>query len=178
MQPNVLEIPTWLSAEEAQSQMPAEAWALLSDTSSLTARLRQLAQNNFSFRLLFANWGHANPIERHALNLAPEERTWIRCIEHRYRDCVWVSGRAIFPEKTVQATQEKISGLGIQSLGDVIFKDPSLKRDPFSFCLLTEDNVDYPAPNLWARRSIMYYQQNPILITEVFRPESYAPRNV
>ena len=185
MQPNVLQLPVWMTADEAQSHIPTNAWALISYPDSLTGHLRQLTNNNVIFRLLFANWGHADPIERQALNLASEERTWIRCIEHRYENKLWVYGRTIFPEATIKATRKIFSGLGVQSLGDVIFQDPSLKREPFSYALLSQNNIYYPSlasvvdkkENVWARRSILYFQEQPILINEIFMPESYAQPN-
>ena len=185
MKSNVLEPPTWLTAEDAQSQMSSAAWKFISYSGSLTEHLRHITNNKINFRLLFANWEHANPMERQALNLSGQMRTWIRCIEHRYENNLWVYGRAIFPETTINATKGKISGLGVQSLGEIIFKDTHLKRDPFLYCLLSKESAYYLAlsfisdvkDSVWARRSVVYFQAQPILITEIFMPESYAQSN-
>lgn len=185
MRPSVLQIPTWLNADEAKSQMPTVAWPLISQTGSLSECLRNRTQGEIQHRLLFANWGHANPIERQVLNLTAQERTWLRCIEWRYYDTVWVHARAIFPESMVNATQNLIPGLGVQSLGDVLFKDSHLTRDPFTYCLLNKDSVYYSelasiidtAQAVWARRSILHFQNHPILVIEIFMPEAYATSN-
>ena len=167
-------LPLWLSSDDAQSQIPAHIWPLISYPDSLTERLRQITQQQLGFRLLFANWGSATPDERQSLNLSTEEPTWIRCIEHRHNDQLWVYGRTVFPKTTIHATEHTLSGLGVQSLGDVIFKDPDLRRDPFEYCLLDNQSPHALLPNGWARRSTVYFQQQPMLITEVFLPDCDA----
>lgn len=185
MKSNVLQIPTWLNADEAKSQMPTTAWHCISQPGSLSEYLRTITQGTIQHRLLFANWGRANSIERQALHLSAEVRTWVRCIEWRHQDKLWVYARAIFPESTIKTTQTLIPGLGVQSLGDVIFKIPHLTRSPFTYCLLTKDSVYYAdlastidtTPSVWARRSIIYFHNQPILIIEIFTPEAYATPN-
>src|SRR5262245_11866234 len=120
-------IADWLSADEARLQMSNTAWELISHNGSLTQHLRQITRNKIQHRLLLANWGQATPTERQALQLAADERTWIRQIEWRCLGALWVHARAVFPETTIKQTQETIPGLGVQSLGEVIFKDPNLK---------------------------------------------------
>ncbi|MCB1828195.1 MAG: chorismate lyase [Coxiellaceae bacterium] len=185
MKSNVLQIPNWLPSDAAQPEMSVAAWNLLSHTDSLTTHLRELTHNSIRHCLLAANWGHPTAIERQALKLENDERTWIRSIEWRRKNQLWVHARAVFPESTIKATGTKFPGLGIQSLGEIIFKDPELKRDPFFFSLLGKDSVYYSiipeiidaTDTVWARRSILHYQDHPILITEIFMPESYAQSN-
>lgn len=185
MKSNVLQLPNWLSIEAAQTEMLISAWELISYTDSLTAHLRNITNHEIQHHLLSANWGRATPIERQALHLESGERTWVRCIEWRYHNNLWVHARVVFPESTIEATGKQFPGLGVQSLGEVIFKDPALQRDPFTFSLLDEDSVYYSiipeiidsADNVWARRSILRFQNHPILIIEIFMPDSYAQPN-
>ncbi len=174
---------TWINAEAARSQMSVFAWNLISSTGSLTNRLRNMSDGKMIFRLLFANWGSANSDERQILNLEAQEPTWVRRIEHCYKNRLWVSARVIFPKSTIKATKNTLSGLGIQPLGDLIFKDSSLKRQSFTYCLLNKEQNYCPTltpiitaahTNAWARRSVLYFQNQPLLITEIFMPDAYT----
>lgn len=185
MKSNVLQLPTWLNAEEAKAMIPENAWQLLGHRGSLTEYLRNITNNTIQHCLLSANWGHATAMERQALNLNSNDRTWVRRIEWRHNKNLWVHARAIFPEETIKATGSSISGLGVQSLGEVIFKDPNLERSPFTFSLLEKESPLFPLipalahsnETIWARRSTLHFQKHPILITEVFLPDAYAEQN-
>jgi len=185
MKSNVLQFPRWLNAKEAKALMPEKAWELIGHTGSLTEHLRQVTQHQIQHHLLCANWNHATAAERQALSLDETERTWVRRIEWRFQNALWVHARAVFPESTIQVTEATISGLGVQSLGEVIFKDPGLRRSPFTFSMLSKDSTLYSvtptiidsSDSVWARQSILYYKDHPLLITEIFVPETYAQRD-
>lgn len=181
MRSTLLKLPDWLTAEEAREQMPAAAWPMISNAESLTQALRAQTNQKICHRLLHANWGSASPIERQALHLSPQEKTWLRTIEWRLEDQLWVVARAVFPESTIQASESQFTGLGVQALGEVLFQDPSLRREPFSYSLIDKESAYANSlgdllsdgKTVWARRSIVYFKNLPILITEIFLPESY-----
>jgi len=182
MKSNVLQFPAWLNAEDAKDIIPRKAWQLISHHGSLTEHLRKITNHQIRHSLLSANWGYATAAERQVLKLETTDRTWVRRIEWWYQNKLWVHARAIFPELTIKATGTTISGLGVQSLGEVIFKDLELTRDPFTFSLLEKESPYYSlVPSLkdfneptWARRSILHFKKHPILITEIFMPDAYA----
>ncbi len=176
--------PQWLAPPEAQSMVPPKTWALMSHPGSLTQKLRELSNGQMQFRLIDASWGAAYPDEAEKLGVPPSESLWIRNIEMRYQDKLWVYGRGLAPKATLLANNDSLQTAG--SIGDIIFKDPNLKRDAFEYCQLTEKNAYYQpiksALNdteepIWARRSILYFHQKPILVVEIFLPEVLLDAN-
>lgn len=182
MKSTVLPLPAWLNAQEARATIPQKTWNLISHTGSLTEQLRETTNNDIQHKLLSANWGQATLSEQKMLNLSGAERTWIRRIEWHYQETLWVHARVVCPEATLRATGTILPGLGVQSLGEIIFKDPALQRGPFSFSSLTKESPLYPdltaaidsTKPVWARRSILYLKEHPILVTEIFTPDMYA----
>jgi chorismate lyase len=182
MASNKARLSTWLNAKEAKQQLPPKAWELISLTGSLTKHLRQITDHVIEHRLLFANWRSATPGEQKALRLADNETTWIRDIEWRYHNRRWVYARVVIPQSTITATQTPFPALGVQSLGEILFVDNAIRRDAFCFLPLDKNNSDYPAIASstndnnppWARRCVIYHQNAPLLITEIFFPEAYA----
>jgi len=78
-------------------------------------------------------------------------------------------------------------GLGNRSLGTLLFTHPLVKRQPLHFKALQSHHALYKsaaavqgeAPSrLWARRSLFYLQDAPLLVTEVFLPDILALRRV
>lgn len=165
----------WYSRQEAQSQMSPATWDLISHNGSLTEHLRQSTKNKIQHRLLSANWGKAYDNERQALHSDTTERCWVRNIEWRYESQLWIYARAIIPESTIQATGTTLTSLGVQSLGEVIFKDPSIKRSDISIAQLDKNSAYYPLIGstkkneiTWIRSSILHFKNHPLLIIEIF----------
>jgi chorismate--pyruvate lyase len=76
-------------------------------------------------------------------------------------------------------TQANLSEIGNNSLGKILFQDPSMRRDKIevtsfsagsvlhNFCQEIEQNTD---KTLWARRSLFYINNKPLLVSELFLP--------
>lgn len=118
-------------------------------------------------------------------------KAWLREITWQYRQQVWVYGRVVIPENTMINTHGRLKSLAHESLGDTLFADPSMRRINLELnCLTpshfyyhmalnaklataTADNLDDLPGWLWARRSLFYYQNQPLLIVEIFLPEFF-----
>jgi chorismate--pyruvate lyase len=75
--------------------------------------------------------------------------------------------RSVFPESTLQGNTRYLRyALDERPLGDLLYRDPTLKRTDFEIACLKDI---YLQP-LWARRSAFFIQNKPILLTEVFMP--------
>ena len=78
---------------------------------------------------------------------------------------------------------QAMRGLGNRSLGTLLFTHPLVERQPLHYKALQPHNRLYknaaavlsttPA-RLWARRSLFYLNDAPLLVTEVFLPEILA----
>jgi len=169
----------WLSPTEAEPLMPPKAWALISHNNSLTKKLKDITNGEMEFHFLDADWGRAYPDEAEKLDLSTTESTWIRHIEMRHQNTLWTIGRVLIPKTSLQAGDLDLKNLGAQSIGNVLFQDTDLKRSAFEFLQLSGDhfylghfktthinaNID-----IWARRSVIYFHQKPLLIVELFLP--------
>ncbi len=75
--------------------------------------------------------------------------------------------------------KKRFSALGTKPLGELLFTDPTVKRDPIEVARLTpgewlyemavlEEN--YRPDELWARRSRFYIGGKVLLVNEIFLP--------
>lgn len=158
---------------------PAECslpqWECLRAADSITERLHQISGGTTHLKLLSAAWGALYPEEATLLG-NPAGKTWIREIFHMHQEEPWVWGRTATPEKTLQNTG--LDGQTTQSIGNILFKDPHLKRTELALAQLPSDhpyccavppprNFDQP---LWARRSVLWFHGHPLFVAEVFLP--------
>ena len=83
---------------------------------------------------------------------------------------------------------QAMSDLGSRSLGTLLFTHPLVERQPLHYKALQAHHplyksaaavLDQSPARLWARRSLFYLHDAPLLVTEVFLPEILAlPRVV
>jgi chorismate--pyruvate lyase len=85
------------------------------------------------------------------------------------------------PESTLSETQNKLANLGEESLGKVLFKNKTLQRGKIEIAEFRANspihhfigsllqNCDH---SLWARRSLFYIDKKPLLVSEIFLPDS------
>ncbi|MDA7745788.1 chorismate lyase [Psychromonas sp.] len=85
------------------------------------------------------------------------------------------------PYSTLSDTQEKLAELGSVSLGKVLFENKTLQRGPIEIAeFMTSsgmhqfsESLQQPCHHsLWARRSLFYIENKPLLVSEVFLPAS------
>lgn len=86
-----------------------------------------------------------------------------------------------FPFSTLTEQQAKLAEIGEQSLGSVLFQDPTMLRGQIEvtefkkgslFHQLSEDLKQPTEQSLWARRSLFYLNNKPLLVSELFLPAS------
>lgn len=85
------------------------------------------------------------------------------------------------PYSTLSDTQESLATLGCEPLGKVLFQDKSLQRSNIEVAQFTQNSqlhlfsqsLQQPCEHsLWARRSLFYVDNKPLLVSEVFLPAS------
>lgn len=94
-----------------------------------------------------------------------------------------VYARTLIPQSTLDYADSLLKSLGNTSLGEVLFQADNMQRQPIEttefslgssmskFAQSLNLNVDR---SLWARRSIFTLDNNPLMVSEVFLPNSYA----
>ena len=154
----------WKSSEEAIAAMTATERRWLIYRGSLTKRLRQ-TNANILHHIRQEKWETPQREESQHLALLTTEFARIRETDWCVQETLWVKTRAIIPAKTMQGKGQRLQVLGDLSLGDLLFADPDLQRSPFEFSRITIQEK-----NCWARRSIFFYFEKPLLVNEIFFP--------
>lgn len=172
---------TWRSLDEwPASARPARLWAYLSESGSLTERLRARAED---FQVQVLSQGHATLSEddMRLLGAKPDEAGYVRQVY------LCGSGREpwVYARSVVAGPAERwLKELGERPLGDKVFANPDAERSPIAVAKLEprhslhkEAVARLPASQrsaasaaLWARRSRLSVGGGQILIYECFLP--------
>ncbi|WP_428034706.1 chorismate--pyruvate lyase family protein [Amphritea sp.] len=139
-------------------------WLL--DRGSLTQHLVHASQGRFRVEVVRQQWGRASRSEAMTLNIATRQRVLIREVRLIGNDQPWVFARTIIPASTLTGKQRQLSALGCRSLGSVLFRDPTMKRGPLQVSRLQLSSGE----TAWARRSLFFLANKPLLVAEVFLP--------
>lgn len=130
---------------------------------SMTQRMRAIS-TNIQIIVLQNQLGLLSREEQNSLKIPHRKSVLIREIEMFCNNELWITARTAMPLESLQGKWRKLKNLGNKPLGDMLFKDAKIQRSPFQFQLLCDDK----GFDVWARRSLFYLDQRPILLTEVF----------
>ncbi|WP_027858363.1 chorismate--pyruvate lyase family protein [Marinobacterium jannaschii] len=157
----------WTSLRRPTEQQVPRYWrSWLTDRGSLTQRLVRLSQGDFRVEVVWQGWSRPTRSEAKALNMRTRQRALIREVQLIGRDQAWVYARSVFPATTLTGSQRQLKLIGTRSLGTILFRDPTMRRGPLQVSRL--QLKDRQA--VWARRSLFYLSDKPLLVCEVFLP--------
>jgi chorismate--pyruvate lyase len=154
---------------------PARLWSYLTETGSLTERLKRHA--GAAFRVQVLSQGHATLAEEEAalLDAKPEEAGFVRQ--------VYLCGPAplLYARSVAAGEGERwLKELGDQPLGEKVFAETDARRGPIGVAEIGPQHALYreavaslperPHGPLWARRSLIRVGGAAILIYECFLP--------
>jgi chorismate--pyruvate lyase len=154
----------WRSYQSLGSHLSPQwkDWLLTSE--SLTARLKQRSKT-FRVNLKFQGYKKPYYLETAILKLN-HTIALVREVDLICDEKVCVSARSIIPLKTLQSNRFCFKNLGSRPLIELLAQDPKLKRTAFE---ITQMSLN--AKKIWGRRSIFYWFNQSILVTEYFQPE-------
>lgn len=156
----------WCSASDVKkNSIPESLYAWITDKTSMTKRLQSYCQQAGDLRVVKQNWEYCLANEAATLNIATTELVFVREIFICHQDKPWIYGRSIFPKTSLTP---QLQTLGNQSLGDILFADPSLQRGDFMICVVCCNAL---ASTVWGRQSMFHLSHKPILLTEIFLPD-------
>lgn len=96
-------------------------------------------------------------------------------------DIAVVCAQTEIPFSTLTDQQTVLANLGEKSLGRVLFQDNSMRRGDIEVCHFGyeselhhfSNSINQPCKHdLWARRSLFYINNKPLLVSELFLPAS------
>ena len=169
----------WRSLEAwPENLRPAGLWPLITETSSLTGKLRERAGDDFHLRLLSEHELHVNAEDAPLMEADPGEAGYGREV-YLCGDEPWVYARSMGVAS--QGGDRWLKELGARSLGERLFADPAASRGPIQAAQVGAGHPLYEAavsglrerphlPFLWARRSVISVGETRVLIYECFLP--------
>ena len=147
--------------------MPRHWRSWLLDNGSLTERLIARAQGDFRVEVVAQGWSRPNLLEARALQVDPRLRVLVREVRLIGRGEAWVHARSLIPATTLTGRHRKLAHLGDRPLGQVLFNDPTMRRDAIETASIP---LYTPGQRAWARRSVFRLDGKPLLVSEVFLP--------
>ena len=169
----------WLARPHS---LPRSLHPWLCDKSSLTRRLKSRCA---AFRVVLLSTGLKRPNvdETALLQMAPGARAYVREVLLLCDEVPVVFAHSVLPYPSLRGAWNGISRLGSRPLGEALFSDRRIHRQPLSFRNLHPDHPLFhslaqqhpPGVNqVWAHRSLFCLNSHPLLVTEVFLPTIVA----
>lgn len=156
-------------------------WLL--DQGSLTQRLVKASQGHFQVQVLLQEWQRPRPSETAMLGMKPREKAIIREVALLCHGQPWVFARSVIPCRSLSGRLRRLRKFNNSSLGDMLFRDPSMRRSAFEITRIDGTSQQLPkamrqATALWGRRCRFELAAKPIMVSEVFLPAFRAQLRV
>lgn len=157
----------------------AELLPWLRDHGSLTQRIVQRCER-FSVRGVREGLARIALDESDLLGIAPQQLAWSREVFLIADDQPVVFAHSACAARHLRGAWQAVRELGSKPLGALLFSHPLVVRQPLHYKALRPHHPLYrravsalsePPARLWARRSLFYLNNSPLLVTEVFLPE-------
>lgn len=144
----------------------AQHW--LSEQGSLSVLLKKHC-GSLTVKLLANDWVNYNQLAADEKRLLPEQEQYlIRQVVIKGDGISWVFGYSVIPKDTAIGQHYDLSDIGELPIGEIIFHANKVTRD--SLVMSKIENEDGNA--LYARRSRLWVDGSPLLVTELFLSDS------
>ena len=152
----------------------------ITDRESLTKRLIRCCSGKFNVAVFSQSWAPATLSESKKLNIPYKQTVFIREVHLFCDQKALVYAKTIIPIATLRGEMQKLTQLGAQPLGAVLFANKQIRRDIIETTKITADNSIYKNAllysehkdsTIWGRRSLFYLADKPLLVNEIFLPD-------
>jgi len=141
---------------------PTKGFHWLNDRGSLTQRLVAHSKGSFQVRVDSNRFTYPTADEYCALGIGARRLCLIREVSLQGKGETWVTARTVIPATSLCGPQRALRNLGNRSLGSHLFRTASMRRGNIEIAQVSS--------NRWARRSIFWLSNRPLLVCEVFLP--------
>jgi chorismate--pyruvate lyase len=154
----------WLPLAQSSLNSSNEWWDWITNPGSLTKRLKEKSAGNFQVELVEEKWQSSLPQDLRALfgPVGKDHRFWSRKVVLLGRSQPWIQAHTLLPEHSLESPLREVMELNEKPLGEYLFNHPELIR--------TEMDVTAVGSDTWARRSLFYLFNKPVLVAEFFLP--------
>lgn len=158
--------------------LPRRLRPWLCDRGSLTRRLKARCAH-FQVQPTSVGLARAQIDETRLLNIAPAQRAYVRDVRLLCDGQAVVFAHSVLPRPHLRGAWKSLTSLGNRPLGEALFSNPRIQREPLRFRKLTQRHPLFQhiardhaltGHTLWARRSVFRLAGRPLLVTEVFLP--------
>ena len=153
----------WLP--ENDKIVPANTLDWLLELGSMTKRFEQHSQQVTVIPYLERYVSPDMLSEDEAKCLPKSQRYWLREVVMYGDNIPWLLGRTLIPEETLIDDNQQLVDIGRVPLGRYLFSHDNLTRDYIQIG---------SSASRWVRRSLLRLSDKPLLLTEIFLPESPA----
>jgi chorismate--pyruvate lyase len=163
---------SWCTAKQLAVAPSATQLDWLCDQGSLTHKLTELTDQQFSVLPLVEGWQALRTDECLALGVADGSQGWVREVYLRGHQQPWVFARSVATRAALNGSGLDLAHLGTRSLGELLFSDQAFSRGPLEACHYPANWLPTAvrAEQLWARRSRFSRGPLALLVVEVFLP--------
>ena len=150
----------------------------LRDRGSLTQRIQQRCAH-FSVRGVRNGLAHITLDESRLLGIAARQLAWSREVFLYADENPVIFAHSVVAHQHLRGAWSAVRKLGSRPLGALLFAHPLVERRPLHYQSLRDKHPLYqraaavlrdPPRRLWARRSLFYLHDAPLLVTEIFLP--------
>lgn len=155
--------------------LPGDVRPWLLDAGSLTQRLIRASGGQFKVQLICHHWQRPRRSEVRLLGMGCRERGIVREVILLCRDQPWVFARSVIPARSLSGHRRRLRTLNDSSLGEMLFRDISMRRSPFQIARIEGSDEQIPATlrqpcSLWGRRCRFELAGKPMMVSEIFLP--------
>lgn len=171
--------PKWLLLDTIlETELSPHWYNWLRYAGSMTERLQDYC-DKVTISVLSETWQCPFVSERKMLCLAERELAFIREVRIICDEQPWLFARSVIPSETLTATGGELAKLGVLPIGNILFAAKNMQRSMFEVAKAKPGDYFFYAAGadesraefLWARRSLFYLSNLPLLINEVFTPQ-------
>lgn len=157
--------PVWHKAAHLTGAPPGLWRSWLKEQGSLTRRLQDQAHTSFKVQILNQGILPIQETERQWLGVS-HQRIWVRQVLLEVDGQPWVFARSLLPLDSRGSLLRRLTQVGNQALGQLLFANPHIQRGDLQFCAPNQ----LPFSSLWGRASCFYTDSLRLLVAEHYLP--------
>ncbi|WP_339338959.1 chorismate lyase [uncultured Oceanicoccus sp.] len=153
--------------------VPGSVRRWLLDSGSLTQRLIKSSGGQFKVQVLSQQWQRPRLSEATLLGIPTREMAIIREVALLCAGKPRVFARSVIPASSLVGRLRRLRKFNDSSLGEMLFRDTSMRRHPFQIAAIAGNDSQLPADlqqsgTLWGRRCRFELAARPIMVSEIF----------
>jgi len=170
-----------------KNSAPKKVQDWLTDRGSLTQRLicacNKKNQGNFRVVVLKQAWQKPQASEAKLLGMKQNELGFIRQVHLYCGNIPWVYAKTVIPRSTLHGELQKLTKLGTQPLGEILFANKHILRGAIQIAEITHKRALFDVAtekslnkdnSIWGRRSVFSIAEKPLLVSEIFLSDLVA----